>query len=131
MELEDSFVGNPVIIGGKQYGHGLAAVVNSEIEYELKGLYDTFSAQVGVDDAANDSRAVVFSVVGDGKELWHSEPMRKADGLKTASVSVAGVQRLVLRVAASGGGAGSGGGRRGRDQADWAEMKVTRSGGAK
>src|SRR5262249_43284769 len=78
MELEDSMAGNPVVIGGKQYGHGTPAVLNSEIEYDLEGLYDTFSAQVGMDDSAPGNRAAVFSVTGDGKELWHSEPLKKS-----------------------------------------------------
>ena len=71
----------------------------SEAAYQVKGLYRTFSASVGVGDESNADSSVEFVIVGDGKELWRSGSLKKADGLKQVTVEIAGVQRLVLRTA--------------------------------
>jgi hypothetical protein len=106
----------PLSIAGTQHETGIGARANSEIEFELKGLFGTLRAQVGVDDATQDAAgSVEFVVAGDGKELWRSGEMKKSEAAKGVSVNVAGVERLTLRVA---GGEGS------RVFADWAGVKV-------
>ena len=61
---------------------------NSEIEFELNGTYDTFTANVGHDGNGK----VVFAVIGDGNELWAT------DGHGSVKVDVRGVHYLTLRV---------------------------------
>ena len=110
--------GRPLAIAGAHYETGIGARANSEIEFDLKGLFDIFSALLGIDDATQNAEASVeFVVVADGKELWRSGAMKKSDVAKPVRLDIAGVERLVLRVTGSSGEGG-------RDLADWAEAKV-------
>lgn len=95
--------GRPVSVSGKRHERSLATRPGSEIEYELRGLFTNLSAQVAVDDVANQNSSVEFLIVGDGKELWRSGALSKSDGTKAVTVSLAGVNRLLLRVISRGG----------------------------
>lgn len=120
VEINRAVSGRPFSIGGKRYEGGIGTRSNSEVEYDIKGLYDSFSALVGVDDSSNNERASVeFVVVGDGKELWRSGVLKKSDLAKPLNINIAGMRRLVLRVVASGEGPG-------RTPADWLEPRVSR-----
>ena len=55
-------------------------------------------------------------MIGDGKELWKSEGLKKGDGIKSLKVEVKGVKRLTLRVRRVGEG--------GRIYADWVDAKL-------
>jgi hypothetical protein len=92
-----------VRLGGKRYGESIVAPANTEIVYDLQGLYRTFTALAGVEDGSNGSEALTFKVSGDGRELWNSGAMTKADAPQTMRVSIAGVKRLALRVSAAAG----------------------------
>jgi hypothetical protein len=121
IEINRALTGRPLSLGGRRYENGIGARSNLEIEYDLKGIFDTFSALVGIDDATtNPNAAVEFVVLGDGKELWRSGTMKKADGAKQLQLKVAGVKRLVLRIT----GTGEGQGPQGRILADWVEAIV-------
>ncbi|HEV8429906.1 MAG TPA: NPCBM/NEW2 domain-containing protein [Pyrinomonadaceae bacterium] len=116
-----ALTGRPLSIGGQRFETGLGSRANTEIEYELRGLFAAFSAFVGLDDANNNEQASAeFVVLGDGKELWRSGLLKKSDGAKSFRIDIAGVKRLVLRV--SGGGDTPG-----RLLADWAEPRITRT----
>jgi alpha-galactosidase len=120
IEINRAVSGRPLAIGGERYENGIGTRGNAEIEYDLRGLFDSFSALVGVDDGTNDERASVeFVVVGDGKELWRSGVLKKSDGAKPLRIDLSGVRRLVLRV--SGGGDTTG-----RTQSDWVDVKLRR-----
>ncbi|MGH7595601.1 MAG: NPCBM/NEW2 domain-containing protein [bacterium] len=108
-----------MVLGGKPYERGLGIPPNSELGYELKGLFQTFSALVGVDDEHNREGHVEFVVLGDGKELWRSGFVTKANGAIPVQLDVSGVNRLILRVNRGEKG-GSG------DQANWVEAKIIR-----
>jgi hypothetical protein len=113
-----------LVVSGRRFDAGLGLRSGSEVEYDLKGLFATFSADVGVDDSSpemKDPEALEFSVVGDGKVLWASGPVRKSDGLKRVEVPVSGVHALVLKVA---GGGTSRGWR--RPQGDWLNGRLMR-----
>ena len=88
----------PVSMAGRSYPGAVVLRPGSEAAYEIKDLYKTFSASVGIGDESNADTEVEFVVLGDDKELFKSGPLKKADGLKPVSVEVSGVQRLVLRV---------------------------------
>jgi hypothetical protein len=119
-ELNRTITGKGLVLGGQTYLSGFGLPRNAEAEYELKGMYDTFQATVGIDDGSNDLASEEFVVVGDGKELWRSGALKKADAAKNVKVNIKGVRRLVLRVSA--GPTGGGG-----DQADWVEAKIART----
>jgi alpha-galactosidase len=85
----------------------------------LNGTYDSFVALVGIDDEFNNNDAKAeFFVVGDGKELWASDGMKKSDGTKPVKVDVKNVKRLSLRVRRAGEG--------GRIHADWLDARLIR-----
>jgi len=119
-EIDEMLSGAPLSLGGKHYERGLSSFAGSEVEYDLRGLYDTFSALLGLDSNASENASAEFIVLGDGKELWRSGVLKKSDGAKPVQISITNVHRLVLRMV----GADE---RRGRAQADWAEPVVSRS----
>lgn len=120
VEINRAVSGRPLSIGGTRYEAGIGTRGNSEIEYDLRGLFDTFSALVGVDDGNNNEKASVeFLVLGDGKELWRSGVLKKSDSAKALSIEITGVRRLVLRAAPSGDNSG-------RTLSNWVETTVAR-----
>jgi hypothetical protein len=112
--------GRPLTIAGQRFAVGLGTRANSDIEYDLRGLFGTFTASVGVDDGNNNDRATVeFVVLGDNKELWRSGPLKKSDAAKSLKVNISGVKRLLLRVTGSGDNPG-------RIQANWGDTRLHR-----
>lgn len=118
-ELDRNFNGGGLSISGKHFEKGIGMPTNSEIEFELNGTYANFSALVGIDDEHNNKDSIAeFVVLGDGKELWRSGGIKKADGAKAVKVNVKDVRRLMLRVRREGEG--------GRIHADWVDAKLTK-----
>jgi hypothetical protein len=109
----------PFLVAGKRFDFGIGSRANTEIEFDLKGLFAGLSGLVGIDDANNNERAnAEFIVLGDAKELWRSSSLTKSDGAKPFTVNVTGVHRLVLKVV--------GGESSGRISVDWLEAKLRR-----
>jgi hypothetical protein len=116
-EFNRNFNGGGLSIGGRYFEKGIGMPTNSEIEFELNGTYDKFSALVGIDDEHNNKDSIVeFVVLGDGNELWKSGGLKKADGTKAVKVDVKNVRRLMLRVKREGEG--------GRIHANWVNAKL-------
>jgi hypothetical protein len=94
---------------------------NSEIEFEIRGIYQSFSASVGIDDEFNNNEGgVEFSLIGDGKEFWKSKILKRADGTVPVNVRIDGVQRLILKVKRPEGESG-------RAPADWVNVKLVKN----
>ena len=118
-ELDRNFNSGGLSIGGRPFEKGIGMPTNSEIEFELNGTYDSFKALVGIDDELNNNEAKAeFIVLGDGKELWKSEGLKKGEGTKALKVDVKNVKRLTLRVRRVGEG--------GRVYADWVDARLTK-----
>jgi hypothetical protein len=123
IEINRALTGRPLSIAGQHYESGIGARSNLEIEYDLKAVFGTLSALVGIDDSTNNQNSSIeFVVVGDGKELWRSGSMKKSDAAKPVKVDISGVRRLVLRV--TGGSEGQG--PQARILADWVNATVTK-----
>ena len=117
-EMDRTFTGKGLAVGGRHYAKGVGMPTNSDIEFDVRGVYETFSASVGVDDEFNNADGTVeFIVEGDGKELWRSKALKKADGPLPVNVSVKGVNRLKLRVKRTEG-------QSGRAHADWLNARL-------
>ena len=97
----------------------MGAFADSEIEYDLKGLFDHFSVLVGNDSNSGGDNGLEFTILGDGKELWRSGLLKKSDPPKKAEVAITAVRRLVLRVTSPAG-------RASHEQGDWAEPRLSR-----
>jgi hypothetical protein len=118
-ELNRNFNNGGLSVGGRQFAKGIGMPTNSEIEFELNGTYDTFTSLVGIDDEFRNNEAKAeFFVLGDGKELWQSGPLMKADGTRSVKIDVRNVRKLTLRVRRVGEG--------GRIHTDWLEARLTR-----
>ena len=96
----------------------------TRVTFELDGTWTSLRGSVGIDDSVllNPSWArgeVRFRVLGDGRSLWESRVLRGGDlPLALPTLSLKGVERLVLEVDAVGDFAG--------DRADWLGMVLVR-----
>jgi hypothetical protein len=71
----------------------------SRIAYTIGKAYRTFKASVALDDsAASSDVGVIFKVIGDGKTIWESKPIKQVRKTEECSISVAGIQKLELFV---------------------------------
>lgn len=118
VQMNKSVSGKRISIGGNQYEFGMGTHANSDIQFDVKGLYEKFSAFVGIDDNnGSDKASVMFAVYGDGRELWHSDSLIKASGAIPVAIDIKGVKSLQLKVTAAGESIDY-------DHADWAEAKL-------
>ena len=60
---------------------------------------ETFQALVGINDSAQSPSEIVFEVLGDGKLLWKSAPVKEPGKLQDCRVSVRNVSILELKAA--------------------------------
>ena len=117
-EMDRTFTGKGLSVGGRSYRKGIGMPTNSEIEFDVRGVYETFSASVGLDDEFNSADGTAeFIVKGDGKELWRSKALKKSDGPLPVNIQVKGVNRLTLGVQRTEG-------QNGRAHADWLDARL-------
>jgi hypothetical protein len=120
-EMDRTFTGKNLVVGGRAFAKGIGMPTNSDISFDVDDVYESFSALVGLDDEFNSADGTVeFIVEGNGKELWRSKPLKKADGVVAVEVKIKGVTRLTLRVKRTEG-------QSGRAHADWLGAKLIRS----
>ncbi len=95
-------------LGGKRHDRAIAAPQDADVVFALHGLYRTFSALAGLDDRSRSKDAVVFTVSGDGRELWNSGEIAPGTPPRPVALDVAGIHQLALRVRpAAGNGSGA------------------------
>ncbi|MER7690327.1 beta-galactosidase [Streptomyces sp. NPDC097610] len=115
--------GHPITIAGTTYAKGLGVHADSRVRVYLGGVCTRFTATAGVDDEVGDSGSVSFQVAADGRTLLDSPVRYGSDDGTAVDVDVTGARWLDLRV--------DGGGDVSSDHADWADAKVTCSGGTR
>ena len=75
----------------------------ASVSYLLSKPYQTFQAEVSVNDSSGESEApMTFSVYGDGRLLWKSKPVETPKDTQECKVSVKDVRVLKLQVSANG-----------------------------
>lgn len=109
--------GKTITIGGTRWARGLGVSAASELVYQLSAQYQTFLADIGVDDEVSDRGSVVFEVWLDGVRKYQSPVLRGYDRVVSISVPVVGGNELKLAVTNGGDG-------NGYDRADWAGARV-------
>lgn len=88
--------GEALRINGKKFEAGVGVLANSRLEVRNQG-YGRFTATVGVNDSARDSRhAATFTVYGDGKVLVVSRPLKWGAAGQQIVVDVSGVKIIEL-----------------------------------
>ncbi|MEU0373711.1 glycoside hydrolase family 2 TIM barrel-domain containing protein [Streptomyces sp. NPDC006283] len=104
-------------LGGTTYERGLGVHALSTVEVHLGGNCSTFTADVGVDDEMGGRGSVVFEVYADTRPVHVTDVLRGDNAAVHVRASVAGAQRLRLRVTDGGDGTA-------HDHADWAAARL-------
>jgi hypothetical protein len=88
------------------YGFFMHAISNgtSRAAFALGKRYRRFRGAAGINDTAHGrtATALVFRIVGDGREIWKSQPLKETGSSEPFNVSVAGIDRLELAVDCAG-----------------------------
>jgi len=116
----DAHIQNGVLfrLNGQFFDKGLYAHSSARYVFPLDGKWKTFTAKIGLQDGAADQGSAIFTVRGDGRELYRS-PMLRAG--QVAKVKVAVTQVKTLELVTEGGE-----GHNHNSWAVWAEPKVER-----
>src|SRR5262249_43289499 len=122
--IEDLLPGGVVSLAGTNVDRALTAFPNSEVEFDLHGLYTKFTASAGVENAFGGGSGAQFLVLGDGKELWQSDSLKPSDPPAAIDVDISKVEKLLLRTSSGEQGRG----RRGRGRIVWGDPTVSKSG---
>jgi alpha-galactosidase len=104
-------------IAGRYFDRGVGLQSVSVIPLQLDGRGLRFRAMVGADDMGNHS--LHFYVLGDGKILYETGPMRVGDPARSVDVDLRGVRRMGLLVTDTVGGIANK-----RTYANWAEARL-------
>ncbi|MEQ8787940.1 MAG: NPCBM/NEW2 domain-containing protein [Pirellulaceae bacterium] len=94
------------------YLHPPTANSSAEASYELKGQYKQLRGAVGMIDKNIFGRSMTpltYKLLGDGKELWRSQPLQTVGQWESFDVDLTGVERLTLKVDCAGDHTGAGG----------------------
>lgn len=118
-EVDELLAATPLRAGGKHFDRGLSSFVNSEAEFNLQGLYESFTCLVALDESSSENATATFSIIGDDKELWHSDSLGKTNAPQSVNLSIKNVKRLILKTVAPAQS-------RTRAQADWIEPSLSR-----
>ncbi len=95
---------DPVKFDGAPSPHGLQAHPDAQgfarLVYDLPPKFRTLQGSVAIDDfmagAGGSSQPIQFRIVGDGKELWKSQPIKKCKESEKFSADITGVKQLEL-----------------------------------
>lgn len=112
-----SIGGQPMRIGGQHFDKGLGTHPPGEMVFQLAGKHHRFRAHVGVDDAGGPTGSVVFKVLLDGQEAFHSQLVKWGQPAKKIDLDVSSITELRLVVTDGGDGVQG-------DHADWANAAV-------
>ena len=125
LQLDKSFMAQPMRIGSKTFTRGLGMHANSHTVIELGAGCKSFKCQIGADLNAPTREAggsVVFIVKTDGKERYRSKILKPGDEPLAVLVDLAKARKLELITDVSIKGFTG-------DHADWADARITLSSG--
>jgi hypothetical protein len=98
---------SPITVGGRKYPKAISLAPphggSSTVKYSLGGGGKIFRSQVAVNDLDDAKRKgpatpLQFQLLGDGRYIWASQPVRQAGAVQECRVNVAGVKLLELQV---------------------------------
>ena len=106
--LNLSVDGHMLAVGGQEFTHGLGTHAGMTWILDAHSSAHRLTARVGVDDEVKGkpnvgNYGVAFTVVGDGKTLFHSKPMHVGDAAEAVDVDLTGVKQLILTAEATAG----------------------------
>jgi len=92
-----NLLGKRLSVAGQVYTNGMATHSPSELYVSLRGAR-RFLAEVGVDNTSDQpDKRMVFQVIGDGRLLWQSRPLKRGEKAVAVAVDVAAYQTVLLR----------------------------------
>ena len=116
--------GGPLRLGEKVYEHGIGVNSHSVLRVTLTESAKVFRADIGLDrNVDNTPASVRFHVATGGADVFATDVMRPADGVRTIEVPLRGAKEFDLIVDV-------GGDDRSFDQADWGDARVELETGA-
>jgi endo-alpha-N-acetylgalactosaminidase len=71
---------------------------SAHVTYRLGKRYQTFKAAAAIMDTETPATALIFKVIGDGKDLWQSQPLKEKGASQQFTIPVAGIDKLELEV---------------------------------
>lgn len=90
-------IGGPLRLEHREFARGLGVHGQALVTYDLKAVYSSFQATIGIDAVAEGRGSVIFRVLADGKPVFTSEIVRgKASPISIGPLSMEGVKRLSL-----------------------------------
>ncbi len=93
-----NLLGYRLKVADQAYTNGMATHAPSELYVELRGA-TRFLADVAVDDTSDQpDKRVVFQVIGDGRLLWQSQPLKRGDRPVPVDVDLSAFRAALLRV---------------------------------
>jgi alpha-galactosidase len=104
LQVGRSVFKTPLCLQGKQYANGFGTHADSVIRIQLPDAGVRLTGLAGVDDSPHtriNSKAMVFSVEAEGRELWRSGSQTVTDAPALLDVALNGARELVLRVTGS------------------------------
>jgi len=84
---------NQMQMNGLKFQKGWGVTGNSEIEYQISGDWQTFRADVGIDDACKTQGGMQFQVYGDDQLLFDSG-LITAPAVVKPELDIRGLQKL-------------------------------------
>lgn len=109
--------GRALRMDGKAYPKGLGVHADSDLRVPLDGKCSLFKADIGLDTEVGNGGVVVFTVLGDGKQLYKSPVLSgELTPVVPISIDVTGVKELALQVDKQGDAS--------NDHADWGNARV-------
>lgn len=120
-KINQSFKETQMQIAGEKFDKGVGTHAYSRVLIDLQGKGKKFMAKVGLDDTGYKEASISFFVLGDGKLLWESGPMKKGNQAKLIDVDLQGVKKLGLLVTVNREDISE-------NYANWADAMITYSG---
>ncbi len=115
--VDSTWDGHHLRLSGQPYDRGLGMLPRTLAAYRLEPGDRRFQATVGLDDRAGEKASVIFRVLADKTEIFHSGVLTRQDAPVSVDVDVQGANLLILIVEF---------GDRGdvQDSADWVESRL-------
>ncbi|MDB5338927.1 MAG: hypothetical protein JWN70_4546 [Planctomycetaceae bacterium] len=99
LRRNQSAVGGPLRLGGKEYARGLGLHSQSLVTYSLNKKYGAFQATIGIDAVTEGRGSVIFRVLADGKPVFTSDVVRgKTPAIVVGPIPMKDVSQLSLAV---------------------------------
>lgn len=121
-EINRSVVGTPLSVGGQRFERGIGAHAISRMLFDVSSA-SRIEGMAGPDDTNLFATDLRFKIIGDGRELWSSDVMRRGDKPVDFDIDLTGIDKLLLLVDMCDD-------EFMYDHADWVDVRFTTAEGA-